>query len=99
MKRVFLLALLLTLALATVSHAALPPARGFAGAWTSIDVDGSHQRLVIQPVRRPWGTYSLAYFDDGASVCGCDAAGKPLYPGMGLLHYSMVVHTALFLKD
>jgi len=35
-------------------------------------------------VRRPWGTYSLAYFDDGASVCGCDAAGKPLYPGMGL---------------
>ncbi len=88
MKRVFVLTLVVSLALtlcfATASSAsASPPEPSFSGVWWSIDVDGSHQTLVISPRWRQAGAYSVFYFDDGASVCGCDTENHPLYAGIG----------------
>lgn len=53
---------------------------GFTGAWSSVDLDGSHQQLLI---RNSVGGYGLVWFDDGASICGKDANGKPIYPAIG----------------
>lgn len=49
---------------------------GYVGTWHSIDVDGSSQRLRIWLVD---GVYQVEWYDDGASVCGIDSAGTPLY--------------------
>lgn len=49
---------------------------GYAGRWQSTDIDGSTQTL------RVWledGVYQFEWYDDGASVCGQDSAGNPLY--------------------
>jgi hypothetical protein len=46
------------------SRAAKDP---FVGAWESIDLDGSHQRLSIGGGS---GAYHVAYFDDWATLCG-----------------------------
>lgn len=76
--------LALTLCLVAASTAsASPPQPSFKGIWWSIDVDDSYQTLVIQPRGKQSGSYNISYFDDGASVCGVDADGDPLYPGMG----------------
>lgn len=51
---------------------------GYAGMWQSLDVDGSTQTLRI------WladGAYQAEWYDDGASVCGRDSTGTPLYAG------------------
>ncbi len=47
------------------------------GKWQSIDIDGSNQTLDI--TLEADGSYSFALFDDGASACGLDASGNPLY--------------------
>lgn len=49
---------------------------GYAGHWQSADIDGSAQTL------RVWledGVYQFEWYDDGASVCGQDSSGNPLY--------------------
>ena len=60
------LALIAALSLAFASYGSAAPKDPFVGAWESIDLDGSHQRLSIGG-NEP---YHLAYFDDYASVCG-----------------------------
>jgi hypothetical protein len=52
------------------------PADPFIGSWSSTDIDGSTQTLVISAAG---GVYAFEYFDDGASVCGLDNAGVPLF--------------------
>lgn len=58
------------------------------GKWTSVDTDGSNQKLAIGG--GPGNTYHVFLYDDGASVCGLDAAGNILYAatarGIGLLN-------------
>lgn len=49
----------------------------FSGEWAAYDsFDGSNLSLVIT---RDGDEYSLAYIDDKASLCGKDAANKPIY--------------------
>jgi hypothetical protein len=48
--------------------------KGFNGAWESIDVDGSYQVMVIQDSY----PYYL-YYDFGATACGLDLNGQPMY--------------------
>jgi hypothetical protein len=51
--------------------------KGFNGAWESIDsVDGSYQVMVIQD-SYPYFMYN----DFGATICGTDTNGQPIYPG------------------
>jgi hypothetical protein len=52
----------------------------FIGSWTSIDVDGSFQRLQIGG---GVGTVQFQYRDYGCSACGLDDEGNPLYPCVG----------------
>ncbi|NWF69276.1 MAG: SH3 domain-containing protein [Chloroflexi bacterium] len=73
-----------TEAAAPVPAAPLPPAPEgdvFAGVWTGIDLDGSFQTIVITALGG--GQYNIEYYDDGASICGTDSAGRPLYGGLG----------------
>lgn len=49
-----------------------------AGQWKNIDTDGSHQSMFLLP--RHDTSFALRYRDEGASVCGKDANGKPIYP-------------------
>jgi len=42
----------------------------FIGMWTSTDIDGSTQTLVIGGGSTD--TYRVRFFDDGATVCGLD---------------------------
>jgi hypothetical protein len=49
----------------------------FVGEWAATDpLDGSN--LVIKITRGDDESYSIAYVDDGALVCGDDGTGKPL---------------------
>jgi hypothetical protein len=66
---------LLIAAVLVVGAAAAPDP--FKGKWHSIDVDGSYQTLVIGG--GPGSTYHVRYHDYGASVCGVDGTGAPLY--------------------
>lgn len=59
---------------------AAPPGSPFTGVWQSTDVDYSHQTLAIGGV----ASYHVWLHDDGASVCGQDAYGVPLYAANGL---------------
>jgi hypothetical protein len=50
----------------------------FAGRWSSVDTDGSHQTLRITGSGN--GSYGMVLYDDAASVCG----GAPtLFVGSG----------------
>lgn len=49
----------------------------FVGSWWSIDVDDSYQRMAIGGGKN---VRHVNYFDDGATVCGVDEYGVPLYP-------------------
>ncbi len=51
---------------------AAPPSP-FTGSWTSVDVDGSNQRLTIGGGPAP----RVLLRDDGATVCGLDDEGEP----------------------
>ena len=73
----FSLFLLLVLSLALVSSAGAAP-DPFIGVWTALDLDGSNLQLSIGG--GAGNSYHLFYFDDGASVCGLDTGGDPLYP-------------------
>lgn len=58
--------------------AAIPttgPSSPWRGAWWSIDVDGSLQKVVFGGGSQ--GQFN--YIDWGASVCGTDTNGNPLY--------------------
>ena len=66
----FVVTLILTALIATPAWA-FPDY--FRGRWVSTDTDGSSQRLVIGGGSGGgYGTYTLNYYDDGASVCGLD---------------------------
>jgi hypothetical protein len=79
-KRVMLLlagvcALVVSAVIATAASAKKDP---FLGKWYSVDTyDGSNQSLSIGG--GPGSTYHVQYRDDGASLCGTDANGVPLY--------------------
>lgn len=86
MKRFVSLVLTVTVlfSVAVLSVQAAPPGRPFTGVWESIDPwDLSQQRLVISPVARAARGYHVVYRDYGASVCGVDAQGQPLYAASG----------------
>jgi hypothetical protein len=89
MKRFALLALaatlVFTLSVATVSGASeMPPDDPFLGLWKSRDVvDGSRQMLAILPGTGP-GQYLVILYDRGASACGCDDKGDPLYAALAV---------------
>ncbi len=54
----------------------------FVGKWTATDIfDGSQMRLIIKPFGEK---FVFQYHDRGASVCGVDEKGNPLYPGIGM---------------
>ncbi|MFN8375494.1 MAG: SH3 domain-containing protein [Anaerolineae bacterium] len=61
---------------AEVTEAA--PGGTIAGSWTSTDLDGSKQHLVISLAGD--NQYAMQYTDEGASVCGVDANNQPIYP-------------------
>ena len=61
-------------ALALVAAVPSAPGNPWKGAWWSIDVpDGSLQRVVFG------GQGYFSFIDWGASVCGLDGNGEPLY--------------------
>ena len=70
--------ILIALAMALASDATAAP--GFLGRWWSVDVDGSSQKLQIGLADNG---YLLKLFDDGASICGLDPDGNPLYAAIG----------------
>ena len=47
------------------------------GSWEGTDIDGSHMTMDITQTGA--GQFTLVYMDEGASTCGLDAAGNPLY--------------------
>jgi hypothetical protein len=74
---IFVGLVLLIAASPAFTAAAKPSAKPFVGAWEAIDVDGSYMKLNIGG-----GTgnqYNLHLIDFGASVCGKDANGQPIY--------------------
>jgi hypothetical protein len=86
MKRIVFLVLAVTVLLSVIALGvyASPPGQPFTGVWESIDAfDGSQQRMAITPVGRGAAGYHLAYRDYGASACGVDANGQPLYAAIG----------------
>lgn len=54
---------------------------GFLGDWRSVDFDGSFMTLTIETRLNAPG-YWVHLVDYGASVCGLDEDGHPLYPGI-----------------
>ncbi len=83
--RLLLLSAILAAAVFTLVAAqasACPPPRPFVGAWEAIDLDGSHMQTSIGGGRN--GEYHIVAFDAGASVCGLDASGQPLYAAMAI---------------
>jgi hypothetical protein len=53
--------------------------------WKSIDSwDDSRQNLTITPVGRASDGYKVVLFDHGASACGLNPEGQPMYPGIGI---------------
>jgi hypothetical protein len=87
MKRIVFLVLAVTvmLSVGALGVEAAPPGRPFTGVWESIDPwDLSQQQMVITPVGRALKGYVLVSFDHGASACGVDAQGQPLYGAMGI---------------
>ena len=52
----------------------------FIGSWTSIDVDGSFQRLQISG---GGGTVHFHYRDYGCTACGTDEDGNPIHTCVG----------------
>jgi hypothetical protein len=68
-------AMVLAAAVAPVAAAAKDP---YIGHWTATDsADQSSEMLAIGG--GPAGTYHVMYHDMGASVCGVDGSGTPLY--------------------
>jgi hypothetical protein len=61
----------------------------FRGVWTSTDIDGSSQRLVVAGGRV--ASYRIFYFDAGATVCGLD-------PDTGDILYAAVARGSLTLS-
>ena len=59
---------LLVAAMLVVGAAAAPDP--FKGKWTSVDIDGSNQTLLVGG--GPAGSYHVRYHDDGATVCAAD---------------------------
>lgn len=83
---VFISVILMAAFLAAPAGAARDP---FRGIWTSIDIDGSLQRLVIGGGR---GTsYLVFYRDAGATICGLD-------PDTGDILYAAVARGRLTLS-
>ena len=80
MRRLFVLlalTILASLLLSTVSAQRIVP-KQFVGVWRNADVfDGSDQHMVITP------RGGVRYLDRGASACGVDGSGEPLWPGRG----------------
>jgi len=70
----FVILLVVLLALLVTSVALADKKIGFDGAWESIDVDGSYMVMVIAN-----DSSYFMYYDFGASVCGKDSSGAPLY--------------------
>ena len=78
---VLVVSLLLTLSLVLTLGVSAAPSRGFTGAWESVDVDDSNQKMAIGGGGS--GTYRVFLFDDGGTVCDFDPEGN-LYPLIGL---------------
>lgn len=74
---VTLLALVLLFALCATAVGAQPAGAPWIGRWEAIDVDGSYMTLAVSGGVR--GAVRLNYRDYGASICGTDDAGVPLY--------------------
>jgi hypothetical protein len=66
----------------TLTANAAPPSSPFKGMWESTDNDGSSQTLLIK-LKGKSGKAKLFLYDDGASVCGLDANGEPIYAARG----------------
>ncbi len=54
-----------------------PASNPFVGAWLSVDTDGSNQELIIS--EGSGATLNINYTDFGASACGKDSYGTPIY--------------------
>jgi hypothetical protein len=73
------------LAMATIAvvsnTSAAPPFAPFVGRWESTDTyDGSHQTLSIGGGKN---AHFINYVDEGASICGVDESGDPIYAAYG----------------
>lgn len=75
-----ILALALMIASFGLASAAAP--NPFLGAWESIDLDGSYQVLMLGG--DPGDLVGVRYHDYGASVCGVDGEGEPIYQAFGM---------------
>lgn len=70
---VSLVVLVVSFVAVPLTATALPPSP-FIGSWTSVDIDGSSQRLSIGGGPAP----RVLLYDDGATVCGLGDSG-PLF--------------------
>ncbi len=78
MRRWYRLALTVAMVTAFVGAMAAPAGAApspFTGAWTAVDIDGSDMRMAIGGGPSP----RVLLIDYGASVCGLDDSGVPLY--------------------
>ena len=66
----------LALLVAVPTAFAVPADKPFVGTWESTDIDGSYQKLNIGGGPEK---YNLHLVDKGASVCGLDDNGMPMY--------------------
>ncbi|WKZ35268.1 MAG: hypothetical protein QY332_16770 [Anaerolineales bacterium] len=71
MKKILIPSLIAALLLVSVLFVSPAGAKRdpFVGVWTSIDIDGSSQRLTIGG---GGGVRHVRYYDDGATICGLD---------------------------
>ena len=75
---IFLAVVVLLSSLGLASEAgAKPTAKPFVGGWAAKDIDGSRMKLAIGGGGND--RYNVNYTDFGASICGKDSEGKPLY--------------------
>ncbi len=85
---------LLAAACALVLSGVIAPAAAakqdpFVGTWYSVDIfDNSNQSLSVGG--GPGNIYHVQYGDDGASLCGIDAEGVPLYAGVAKGEFTAV---------
>jgi hypothetical protein len=91
----FAAAALLLAIIPAFSSLAAPAAKPFVGGWEAVDVDGSYMKLSISGGGKD--IYNVHYIDFGASVCGKDENGQPIYSfqakGDGVVTgYHMDVH-------
>ncbi len=80
--RVFLVVVMAVMVLALpMVAAAAPPSKPLLGAWWSIDVDGSFQKMSLAGGNG--GIYKLQYRDDAATACNLGVPGPILYAATG----------------